>query len=695
MPFDIVESLQLFPDLVIATVLEFLPLAILLPLQRSANPELCELAGRQMWLLVDVCTWLGGYLRASPQLERLRISHEEFSKMVRGWHPPPYRIRRLFYTGQYSSQDRLFMTAHWRSYVATHAGSVEFEFDMKTTNDRCWLLAAPHLGSFNLVDLHLWIPGGNTTGVWPLLVDVRLPCTLRKMNIDLGCHIRNIPIDLAIPPFLMHLKITSCEGIHPGSLPELPETLWSLMFRISDGVDMTPFVEFFPAGLRALMLDTYSRPGVVSSGAIQRFGSTLVHNMLVYDSLGTCGHAAARGVPELVTNGGSLARIVSADSGDYSAVVLPCCERLEILSGERDAAPMALLGLNHWLPQLDSLYIELPLSFAGAVVPETVKVEVEGNGLTIPREVWNIHRLTLIEMGPVEIEQLPPELGQMRHLRRLSLTVDGGLETSAIPTPPNLREMKVVLNSGMPPDLQSFDSVRRLELEYPPLRGLVDLRILPMCLELLVVSSRYSIAQGRWALEPPAPVVGFTHLVRLKELVLENLPGVPLAGSCFPDSLVSISIRGMPGVCLDGVQLPPRLERLEIAWCDLTNPWVHSPGVQGHKGHVPVVYPESLRVLDLSGNEGLVPPPVCFLFPPKLRHLSVNHCSITSIAPFRFPSSLDRLDVDGNNFPIPGHYRWPRVSHLTIKKIMTTGTVLTQSEYTWLAWQIPGVRINE
>lgn len=700
MPFRILESLDTLPDLVLATVFDFLPVAHVLPITRSTNPEFRELALRRQWCAVHVSSAPADRHGSRSSRMFYRISKKTFSAMVLLGTPPPCRIHRLVYSAWGAADDREFMTPRWRAYVSAHANSVGFEFVIRNGHDSHWSEAAPHLHGFNLVELLLRIPDGNRNQQLPLFVGVTFPNSLTKVQIEFGMRITTVPENSGFPSLLRHLEVIS-EGIHPGLFPTLPPNIKVLKLSADAGLDVSEVVGLLPQGLEVLAfeppissLPTGGPPARISSTAIQRFSPALQHNMMVYHNTA----APLEAIPISVL--GSAATVNLGLGGqDYSGTVLPSCHLLEVYDDPglgRLSAHLSLLLLNHWLPQLRVLRLKFPISLQGAEIPSTVAVEVVGKERHIPLQVWDLPRIVLLDMEPVMAGSVVSRLEQMECLTTLLLTWESPLNKIKLSAPPNVSLITLQLYRGATlPNLVLFVLVKRLVLLYRTSDCRFDASVLPVNLQQLKVRASHTHGELLPKKDPFRQPIGLGHLALLRHLELQNMPRVHLSQLEFPAGLRVLKLRNMFEMRLDGVRFPATLQHLQMSNCGLSNPWsTRARWAPQWIKNTLVAYPAGLHHLDLSSNDGMTPPPRDFVFPPRLYHLCLSGCGITNITKFRLPPTLGLLDMDLNGFPIPESYRWPQVSRITVRKSFPTPP-LNRTEYGYLKRSIPGAHINE
>lgn len=674
MTFDILGELHALPDLVIARVFDRLTLAFVSPLERSAYPELRDLARRRRWLKVRV----GGNDYKSRSWE-YPLSAYEFAEMAREGVPPPYYIQRLDYDGWCAALDPLFMTPVWRAYVTAHVKSTAFAFDIGYCREQ-WEGTAPHLEELRVTSLLLgWGCGGSELAM-QLLMNTRYPSTLRRLEISLG-DLDDVSLSsLVLPSLVIHLEITSDEGIHLELLPPLPPCLQLLLLWVEDDYDASAFVPNFPKTLQCLSLSTWRRPAIVSVPSIAGMPH-LNHNMLVYQPNGSKLSGVTRGPWN------HAVEVDLSITADYSGVILPSGSRLLVTPGEGTQANLRQVA--HWLPHIRALDLTLPLDLNGVEIPL-----VETNVRTTHRfldQVWGIPRVTLLHISQVATSL--PLLAFMHCLCRLEIMVEASSETVVIPPPPNLSIMEVRLGKGAAlPDLRQFRSVTSFRVSQSSLVVLLDPRCFPPNIHQLQVSSNhYTSRKAMRKMEMEFVPMDLHHLEQLHTVEFSGVARLHLGMMLFPSALHTLRCARNSALVLDSVVFPPALVVLEMVESFVSNPWTaHTP--EGTTS--PVVYPDSLRVLDLSGNKEITPPPHPFPFPRLLHTLRFGRCAIRDLSPYRFPATLGWLDLHGNKCLLPENYLWPQVARLWIKESAWPLDLLTQDEYDLLRIQIPGVRIN-
>lgn len=684
MGFDIVASLLTLPDLVVATVLEFLPVSLVVALGHSANGLLRALAQAQQWRWVCV----GGHRLSGYHV----VSHHEFNQMVRTNAPPPGRIRNLRYCMTSTETNPLFMTPAWRRYLADHAETISLFLGVRDGHP--WQRAAPRIAELNLVELRLLVPCGDAMAT--PLTSMEFPNTLKRLHLGVCCWEDEVLHGVVVPLSVVHFEIDTDRGLSPTRLPLLPQGLRKLRFRVEDGADMTPHVGVLPRSLEQLDLDVTTHPPRVLVEAMRRFSPGLRHNMVMF-----AGGVDDNRVPGLVRVNSTMFSVDLTTPGNYSQVMLPPGSLLRVYDralARHLRPPVSFLSISHWFSSLKVLVLMFPFSLRGAEIPLSVDVMVHAVGCGLAPEVWDIPRITCLVTGPFMLDTPSPRLARMLCLTTLSLTLGKLQERVRVPAPPNLEYLRISLLKGaFIPDLRSFVTVQTLELEGLPLALQFEPELVPPNItSMLLDVSHQMVIPPPPKYDPFMRPVHLRHLERLETLSLVDMPRVYLGNMEFPESLTLLKCHGVHDLRLDRVAFPPRLETLKMEKCGLVNPWTAGPRNWVRKMRRPVVvYPDSLSSLILNGNTGMQPPPPQFVYPPQLSYLSLRECGILDIAQFRFPEILCRLDLDGNNFPIPEEYEWPLVPSLVVKRKRDWNSPsLSQQEFELLQRKIPGVHIN-
>lgn len=675
MPFYIVEELRTLPNIVLATVVEFLPAAFVRAITRSSDPELLEIAEYQQWRWVAVTGYgVGGVDDIIKRFSHV-LTHQAFSEMVQEGTPPPRSIRHLFYAApEQAGDDALYMTPEWCEYVATNVESMGLGFYAGDTN-LLWDGVVTNFGRLNIVDIRMdtrtldhamWRAEPQAVG---------FPLTLKLLVVDTGGMYAEDLQWIALPESLQLLEITSSYSIHPSSLPELPVGLKSLVFTAPNGMDVSEVADVFPGGLEKLVFHTRSEPAVVSLEAAKKLPPGVLHNALVY--LGSA-MPKVRGLNVLF---GGVAVVDLAVEAEYSEVVLPPNHELVVkcgLRGDMADAKVGLGNISHWFPQLRKLTLKVTTLLLNAGVPPGLVVEADGVRFIYrrldPEDAFDGSGASsdpAWEWGDPESSSLVAALAMPKNEPFAGFSPEYEL------TSPVLR------NDRLLQGYRFFDLVTELELLSVLLGIEFHLKYLPPNLVRLRVETHHFRDMGLCLLEDCSRENwNLTHLLLLKTLELFRLGGVCLGAIRFPDSVLEIRCRTCTHLDIEGMTLPPRLEHLEFNRCWLPDPWTTGLGKVA-------VYPESLQLLFLTNNRPLVPPPPGFAFPPGLVEMRVDHCDISDITHFRFPSSLERLDVRSNAFPIPPDYEWPRLRELVID------SHTPQPEQDLLERQIRGVRLSE
>lgn len=662
----------------------------------------------ELWQKVDI----GGFsYNEADQADRgsfLMVSHDEFSEMVRKQTPPPHPISLLRYSTWHVDADPLFMTQQWCDYVSTHVANVALEFGGMSPSSSVWEKALPHLAGFSLVDLRLWLDLSESDKVMSQFSCSGVSESLERLHIHVY-HLGEARFgSLVIPDSVKHLLITNMQGVDLSSLPGMPKNLQTLKISVELGLDMSLLADFVPESLKTLELEVAlgSQPAVISAEAASRLCPDLEHNMLVY-------HGAAEELdfPELQCGDYRHFGVDLLSEVDFSAFELPLGCAITVFDASDLSLRVPLLKINHWLAELDSLTLRLPLLLDGAVIPPAVEVSVRIADSDIPQEIWDIPRVVLLELRSVSAGGFPPQLALMEFLTTLTVVTKESHEATVMPAPPILEELYMnVGGAGVAPDLRSLVSLRKLRLEDVYLAARVSTEHYPPNIRTLELLSDLRDSQD--SLGNPTQTtrtIDLSHLKLLEEVKLILFETLVLANVRLPDSVRSLKCVMASAIDLLATVFPPNLEQLSVVGCNLEYPWTERGESLLHGKHTLTGLPESLRLLDLSHNWSLLPPPPGFQFPPQLRHLGLSNCGISDITQFRFPEGLDLLDVGWNDLPIPRNYLWPQVSRLVVRKscevvddcldenfdMLPDEEELTSSEIAILRRLIPGVRIMD
>lgn len=699
--FDILEELHTLPDLVTDTVLLFLPLAFIKLLTHSTRPELCRLARRREWRRICVgifyedsvnideifdyeyYQFTHGRYYDDPYSSHHPITHHEFNEMVQTGTPPPFHIHRLQYSTWSALTDLLFMTPAWRAYVTTHVDSLALEIHDGDNSSARLASALPYLNELNVVDI--CFTNKSVSGTELHVDDLILPRCLTALSLFNNDWTEEDLQALVIPPSVVHLELEVLQPIHPTQLPVLPPRLQVLKTKVPEHLDVSDCVHVFPPCLQELGLDVDNHPPMISASALQHFSPLLKHSLMVYHD-----GASLLDFPGVRLRNQVYLGIDLNRPGDYASLVSLPCRRVEAYRGMTgdQTQQVTLPQLAHLFPQLEQLDILSDISLQNVLFPPTLGVEAFLSD-SLPPEALCAHRITRLctdmSISPRRLRLL----GQLTHLTSLHLDLSDRQKHATITSPPNLRRLMVVLSETCDlPNFWLFKLVQQFKIKYHTPKLKFNPKLLPPNIWLLqlqvdvLVAHRANLSKH----QPFTQRISLRHLQHLTHLEFCGISRLHLGKVVFPSSLVAVECLSASHIRLDGVRFPDRLQRLTMSDCCLKNPWTTG-------GRRPVVYPESLRVLDVSGNHGITPPPPEFLFPLRLHHLNLNDCAIADVSLFRFPQSLRCLDVDQNDFVIPENHAWPPLQQLKIKQWMDDG-LLTQPEYQRLRSQIPGVRIN-
>lgn len=722
MPGSVLERLHTLPDLVIVEVLALLPMGVVLFLARCAEGELRDLALRQQWRHVSVGEFFATNVDWLHTVRARPVDGGEFDNMVQTGTPPPARIRTLCYGTRPSPKSQLFMTRAWREYVATYVAKLGLEFELGSGASRYWIESAPHLHEFHLDALVLRTTGWSSAEtVASQLAAGTLPNTLTRLYLDWRGGGQEALSTLLFPESVVHLRISTNQGIDPDTLPALLPRLKSLQFRAPEGLDMSPYTGMLPKSLRGLVLETISQCVTITSAAVARLSPDLAHNMLVY----TQGTGEA-GFPGFSGSSSTLyASVDLAQPGDYSGVVLTPWKQLHVSSGgllQSKREVVALRALNHWFPRLERLELRLPLSLSGIAIPPSVEVWVVAR-CALPPAMCAIPRITRLDLGRESLWTIPADVGRMKFLTHLSLMVDMQRQAT-VPAIPSLESVKMYLvDKAVTPDLRLLLSITRIDIKHTPLCR-VDVSCLPPGVVELSICLDWSANvlerhQGHHA----SPKMDLRHLAHMQSLVFTSAANIDMHTVClppglqalafhstdnlrlgrtrYPDSLRTLKCVSVGRLSLEHFQMPHQLTHLEMSCCLLANPSTTRRTLFSGQRTPPIPeFPQTLQHLDLSGSQQLARL-TCTAFPPLLRHLKIHLCGISDITPYRFPRSLDSLDVSHNNFPLPPDYDWPPVLQLCISGFHHNGyhadtvVALGLDDLELLKRCIPGVLIRQ
>lgn len=680
--FDIVDHVCDLPYYVIDTVLLYLPYAHVSVLVDSSDAALLQLACRRQWQRVMVSEFAG------KERSSYRMSSTAFHEMVRSGSPPLYSIRFLDYRA-HGSIEHGFMSDQWREYIARHTKTLGLYLYLDDTTRMEWALTASHMHTLNLTSLELYCSVRDSVFVRSMMASIGSFSLLRRLFL----RINNSPIDLwselSIPERVQDLMVYIDSDADPFN-PRDVSTQFNLRILISSEVDVWSYQRLFPRGLERLTMFYRNRPVAMSHRAVEQFPD-LQHNLVVYSTVNV-------GELEGARYGHGRAFLIDASlPANYSTVELPSGLKLSIKS----AIPsryhtFPVRCANHWIAKARTLTLTLPLDLTGVVIPPSVKVTVDGGDQEVPREAWDCFDRKLLAMRWTA-PALPPQLAQWKHLRKLTLAWANAGQDPTFPTLEVLEELELnLMECAACPDLTRLEQCTRLAIKTSQSAPMnYCLSLLPERLENLMLRSGKLMA-------PPANAVGssFDRFTRLMSLVLMDLRDSCLPLHRFPETLVRLRFRNVCRCLVNEVTLPPRLERLKLESCKLTDPWTVAAKLSSRwklllKQRTLRVFPETLRVLDFSGNKGLVPPPSDFRYPPKLVSLDMAWCGITDVAKYRLPGTLLSLCITARALDISQDFDWSRLRTLRFWVVDKNGKPMrTYYNIEILRAKMPGVEIT-
>lgn len=689
------ERFAELPDLVIARVFDYTPLAVIRVITRSETREIADLALRRQWRRVGVGVNDGN---------SHEITNRELFAMITADVPPARPILVLRYCTPSDVEFTLPTIPGWKHYLQRHVRSVDLEIGVHQGGN--WDLVSPHLRDLPLGRLLLRILDSAASS--PLLAEV-LPDTLTRLK--LSTFDGEGPFrSLVLPGSLRHLEIEAHVHIREENLPVLPALLRTLEYNCMAGTDLSDHTDLFPSRLERLLM-----------GSLYAFVSASALQNLPRDTCGLLVYRDGSNVEPLeraIAGGCSDLKLSLSEQCDYSAIVSLSIKRLRV-SRREGRAPLLLL--NHLIPLLGELCLWSLTSMDGVVVPDHISVDVRV-GDVLPNEVWSIPRVTSLSLRVTNKITVLPRMAEMRFLALLSLDISATDARSVLPALASISKIQVSLRAAayFPDILRTSAAV--LQLEYKTDVFQLDARLLPPGLVQCSVRCKagapgctdapaFMLNQSLGFLEKlrslelrvPCFDLGLVELPRgLRKLSVDTIERLGLEGAVllprltelavsvstatrvdtsvvvYPESLYSLSVYGeqvtalarnplpkaLGTLCIlqcdqkgmEGIEFPPRLLELWFDCCP--NPWM--------AGGVPVRYPCSLRKLELRYGQWTEGPPSGFAFPELLRWLDMSGGQISDITPYVFPPSLEVLVLRGNRFAISETYAWPQVLVLDV-----------------------------
>lgn len=694
---EVISRVAQLPDLVIATVLMFLPMSHVVPLVDVDSREIRELARRRVWLRVDTEWSFYGYTHG--------VSTRWVDLLVRRREGPPYRMQHLRYVvGDEVSP--LFMSPQWQAWVTQYVGCLSLVFDVREENRDVLAAVLPELERLPcLVRLEMHADG-TVEPFWPdELACMALPHGLTLLVVFPDAPTQGSLRELRLPDTLTSLVLATTAS-SPRQLPRLPAGLQKLFLRGIGTADMSPFVASLPRGLRHLYVDTLASGlvgGILLLVADQLPARLAWHNLVVVASTPP-DYSCLSGIridphSKLFPQADKLAEDDSlccsvGEATDLSGCVFP--RRIKTLLVENGAFPFRdevatgdYTASVAYIAAQSSMLEEVRVNDHGGIdwdrlaLPATVKAcFLNGSSPTTP--VLAVSHPLLQELN-WELPVLAPPVDQLLSTGLTQLSLLGCTVEPGFVFPPTLKTLRFSFIPGGLPPLQHVVLVEKVVIDMESYEfAKLDVAGLPPNLQSLELMLGPSNAtpdadaheRPQWRSGVVAALasaftsvtVSFAHLSQLNRLVVEGWDMTGAASIEFPESLREFRCRDCRFETLDGVHLPAALEKLAFNHCGLANPWTHHrvrpsrfPLLFARAVPEPCLpFPDSLVELDLSSNHDLEPPPLGFAFPPRLQILDIMGADIDDITPYRFPDGLRTLNLLGNFFPLPSDYVWPR-----------------------------------
>lgn len=652
---DLLAFLQSLPDIAFLTVFGFLSWECHWKMDCRRRSELRVTALDSLSRLSVGFNSLREHPEGVSDRGYYEIPTSRFHELVK-YGILPSNLRALNYHTRFPQDDPLYMTKQWREYVKHHFES--FNLACFVSSDRRWLTKAlPHLTELRVNTLWIVVSGHRKDTMTQIALTEYPPC-MEKLIVELITTSDDDLDGLVFPQRMYQLEIFCDKGTDPTRIPQLPEKLKGLHFRADDGVDISPYVDRFPRDLTELKLFTSDKPARVSQSALARFPSLTAHNLEVYEKEPLWESRRAWWCTD------DTMVVDLSIPANYANMAFCHRRNLKVVNGAlRREGIVALLCIAHWFPRLRSLELEFPVSLNGVRFPPKLAVDVVGLEGSVPHQVLGIPKIHLLSISRVCAQSLPLKINLMTLLKKLSI----GFQTTGevtIPQPPTLAELCLDLPHSPLPNLAPFDKVTKLKVVLP-LNSKFDSSLLPPNVVEMILCFNALLDSESSALSKPTC---FSHLKLLSSLSILSHGHLKLLKLEFPASLTTLCFDCCLELSLDKAKFPLGLRYLEMTYCGLANPWTTTSSRRFKKTVERVNYPEALRSLVLTGNRRLLPPPHDFRFPPQLSLLGLASCEIEELEHFRFPDSLDEIDLDSNPFELPRRYTWPPLSKLKIKQ---------------------------
>lgn len=616
MAVDIVDHVCEFPYLVVATLFQFLPTETAGVYCHCGDPLIRQLARARQWQYV-VVNGSHNHMRSVP--------YRVLDRCVKEGVSPPYPIQLLTLTLRVGDTG----VGRWRAYLEKHVAAVSL-----TVSNARWFLDEPDLA--NLSNLRgLTIENGLDMRVSELpMAELRFPAGLRAFLV------RRLYENLSYRSLVIPESVTELElpFTSPEELPVFPSRLRKLRLLGVRAVDAGALVPLLPVCLGEFeVFRSGIRPPSILRSAAEHLPRLLYrHNLLVVDGdVAACAY--------MTQNDSGMWTLVLDEHTDYRRCRPQPVEWLEIRTELLEPSGYLRHLLPHFLGLKRLVLFNLTVSLCGDVeMPALEEVSVVSCHEVSKCNWLFVVGVTRLAITGCAIRNFPQVIRRCGRLEELDLSGNiayvSGLDGLVFPA--SLRRLDLHGNGG------TVKSVKRHKTEGPE-------------------------------------KVGLEHLVHLEYLSLRDCKITELDRFDFPDGVVDMDLSKNPlgDTGGAGVQFPSSLRSLTLGWCGLKQLGFTFPGnlrsliilgnlfaeVKLGDGRLPVleelvmrsceirkleqvVFPESLKKLDLQDNRFRTAKLDQVQLPPALEELHMQSCNLNAVQKLRFPQTLVVLDLGHNTF---------------------------------------------
>lgn len=618
MPFDILAVVPTLPYTLLAPLFRHLSVDSAKVLAESPHPLVSSLAHSRVWQTVSVYSphAVPDDVRAADRLYFVLL---HFDAWVEQQVPLAARIHRLEFVVDADELGTL-MTPEGVAYLCRSAHTVALTLDFLHADEEDVASVTANLPALsNLRELALvnrYSNDNHRSGrfLWTDLRAVHFPAGLVSLQITEQVPMSDALRALVIPDSVRTLHLTT-EMETPEQLPPLPPGLQSLHLNKTRIDDFSPFVEILPPLLTSIMvLRCDNKPVHVQTAVFASVADRIRnHCLVVVDGDATC--------LQNVTVRDEWNVLVTPDTDFSNCRFPPVATTVEIVNNTPGVP--ASLHFASVLPGLslvrDLEVDELCESVSSVDFPHTLqRLSLCAPLADFPHTVLH---LPALEDLAVSVFDGPLRQDPVQNLVQRVPSWCASLQKARFGTAASLKRLllqKCGL-SVLPASILECVHMQKLDLlnNLLDVPGL-DFLVLPVSLETLDLSYNTPVV-----LAPRE--ISFQHLSALTSLDL-SCSHLTTAAIALPDSLLSLTILCCNIATLDGVRLPSAFETLCMDSCDMADPWM-------------CPFPDLMTLLSFDDNDGMVPPPQGYVFPPQLEHLHLCNTGITSLAHCEVPDN--------------------------------------------------------